>query len=73
MLKFIVLLSIVVAQVVGSVAFAEGLRFYEWNPGNTIAPMIIAARDSETPEQAAERYLRELSCSPLMEIGRAHV
>lgn len=39
----------------------ELLRLYEWNPGNTLAPLILPVRAAETPENAAQRYLHELS------------
>lgn len=42
----------------------EQIRLFEWNPGNTLAPLIIPVRVQETPEQGAERYLRELLKSP---------
>lgn len=53
-----------------SISLAKAdLRFYEWSPGNTLAPLIIVARGSETPEQAAERYLSHLEKNPeLMEL-----
>ncbi len=53
-----------------SLSFAKAdLRFYEWSPGSTLAPLIIVARGSETPEQAAERYLSQVEKNPeLMEL-----
>lgn len=39
----------------------EALRLYQWNPGNTLAPLILPVRTSEAPQDAAQRYLRELS------------
>ncbi|MBX3034806.1 MAG: gamma-glutamyl-gamma-aminobutyrate hydrolase family protein [Bdellovibrionaceae bacterium] len=45
-------------------SWAAGLELYAWSPGTTLAPLIIAVRDSETPEQAARRYLRELAKNP---------
>lgn len=51
------------------VVFAAGLKLFEWSPGGTLAPLILPVRESETPEQAAQRYLRELSKDPgLMEL-----
>ncbi|WP_413612257.1 gamma-glutamyl-gamma-aminobutyrate hydrolase family protein [Bdellovibrio sp. HCB-110] len=48
---------------------AESLRLYEWSPGTTLAPLILPVRASETPEVAAQRYLKELSKNPeLMEL-----
>ncbi|WP_415063843.1 gamma-glutamyl-gamma-aminobutyrate hydrolase family protein [Bdellovibrio sp.] len=48
---------------------AELVRLYEWNPGTTLAPLILPVRSSETPEEAAQRYLKELSKNPeLMEL-----
>lgn len=41
--------------------FAAKIELYVWNPGETLAPMIIPVRDSEKPESAAKRYLYELS------------
>ncbi|MBX2986306.1 MAG: gamma-glutamyl-gamma-aminobutyrate hydrolase family protein [Bdellovibrionaceae bacterium] len=50
-------------------AFARGVELYAWSPGTTLAPLIIPVRASETPEQAAHRYLRELGKNPdLMEL-----
>ncbi|WII71615.1 gamma-glutamyl-gamma-aminobutyrate hydrolase family protein [Bdellovibrio sp. 22V] len=54
-----------------SVAFAatDSIRLYEWNPGNTLAPLILPVRGNETPEMAANRYLKELNKnSDLMEL-----
>lgn len=48
---------------------SEALRLYEWSPGTTLAPIILPVRKSETPEQAATRYLKELAKNPdLMEL-----
>lgn len=44
-----------------SISLAEELRLYEWSPGKSLAPLILPVRASETPEQAAQRYLNELS------------
>lgn len=50
-------------------ATGELVRLYEWSPGNTLAPIILPVKNSETPEQAAQRYLRELQRHPdLMEL-----
>lgn len=56
-------------QLIASVSFAEDLRLFEWSPGNTLAPLILPVRATETPEQAAQRYLNGLSKnSDLMEL-----
>lgn len=48
---------------------ADTIHLYEWTPGNTLAPILLPVRNSETPEVAAQRYLRELSKnSELMEL-----
>jgi putative glutamine amidotransferase len=50
------------------------IRFYEWHTPQTIRPILLPVKASETPEQAAARYLRELERQPeLMELfeGRA--
>nr|WP_295904519.1 gamma-glutamyl-gamma-aminobutyrate hydrolase family protein [uncultured Bdellovibrio sp.] len=48
---------------------AESIRLFEWSSGNTLAPLIIPVRSNETPPEAAQRYLRELSKNPdLMEL-----
>lgn len=45
------------------------IRLVEWHAKNTHAPLIIPVRDSETPEDAARRYLKHLGQSPsLMEL-----
>lgn len=40
------------------------VHLFEWNPGTTLAPLILPVRSSETPEQAAKRYLQELNRNP---------
>lgn len=40
---------------------AEAIQLYEWTPGTTLAPLILPVRGSETPEMAAQRFLRELN------------
>lgn len=48
---------------------AESVRLYEWTPGSSLAPIILPVKATETPEQAATRYLRELGRnSDLMEL-----
>ncbi|UXR63302.1 gamma-glutamyl-gamma-aminobutyrate hydrolase family protein [Bdellovibrio bacteriovorus] len=48
---------------------SELVRLYEWSPGNTLAPLILPVKISETPEQAAQRYLQNLDRNPeLMEL-----
>ncbi len=47
-----------------AVSVEAKVTLYEWAPGNTLAPLILPVRDSETPKQAAQRYLRELSKKP---------
>ncbi|HWU43018.1 MAG TPA: gamma-glutamyl-gamma-aminobutyrate hydrolase family protein [Bdellovibrio sp.] len=37
------------------------LKLYEWNPGTTLAPLVIPVRHHETPEQGAFRYLQSLA------------
>jgi putative glutamine amidotransferase len=48
------------AQFISCFAFAESIRLVEWNPGKSLAPLILPVRESETPKEAANRYLREL-------------
>lgn len=42
---------------------AANINLYVWDSGETIVPLIIPVRETETPEQAAERYLHEISKS----------
>lgn len=42
---------------------SSALRLYEWDSGTTLAPLVLPVRFNETPEQAALRYLSELSKS----------
>ncbi|MDG0816317.1 gamma-glutamyl-gamma-aminobutyrate hydrolase family protein [Bdellovibrio svalbardensis] len=44
----------------------QTLRLYEWDSGATLAPMVLPVRHDETPEQAAFRYLTELSKNACM-------
>lgn len=37
------------------------IQLYEWRPGPTLAPLILPVKSSETPEQAAKRYLQQLN------------
>lgn len=47
----------------------SSIRFYEWHTPQTIRPILLPVKASETPEQAAARYLRELERQPeLMEL-----
>lgn len=48
---------------------ADLVRLYVWNPGTTLAPLILPVKNDEPPEKAAQRYLSELSRNPeLMEL-----
>lgn len=48
---------------------AADLRLVEWHTKQTLAPLIIPVRSSESPEQASQRYLNNLAKSPdLMEL-----
>ncbi|KHD89595.1 MAG: glutamine amidotransferase [Bdellovibrio sp. ArHS] len=51
-------------------AFAtENLRLFEWHTQEAMAPLILPVRNNETPEAAAERYLKNLEKNPdLMEL-----
>ncbi|KYG61015.1 glutamine amidotransferase [Bdellovibrio bacteriovorus] len=52
-----------------SAAAAENLRLFEWHVSEAMAPLILPVRQSETPEQAAQRYLNNLGKNPeLMEL-----
>ncbi|MFS4460197.1 gamma-glutamyl-gamma-aminobutyrate hydrolase family protein [Bdellovibrio sp. HCB2-146] len=45
------------------------IRLYEWHAQQTLIPLIIPVRSSETPEQAAQRYLLNMERSAdLMEL-----
>lgn len=53
---------------------AECLRLFEWHPGNTLAPLILPVRTTESPEVAAKRYLTQLSLSSdLMQLFKGAV
>jgi len=43
-----------------STALAK-IRLVEWHTKSTLAPLIIPVRDSETPEEASQRYIKNLS------------
>ena len=47
----------------GSLASAK-MRLVEWHIENVIAPFILSVRDSESPQNASERYLKNLAKSP---------
>jgi putative glutamine amidotransferase len=56
-----------------SIALAK-IRLVEWHTKSTLAPLIIPVRDSETPEEASRRYLKNLSQNPgLMELFQGQV
>lgn len=63
------LLALLFLFLLPAVSAAEALRLYEWSPGGTLAPLILPVRASETPQAAAQRYLRGLEKNPeLMEL-----
>lgn len=47
----------------GSLASAK-MRLVEWHVENVLAPLILPVRDTETPWDASERYLKNLAKNP---------
>lgn len=45
------------------------IQLYSWNTGEGIAPLVIAVKASESPVEAAQRYMKNLNKNPdLMEL-----
>jgi putative glutamine amidotransferase len=62
------LVLLVLSLLCQSLALAK-IRLVEWHTKSTLAPLIIPVRESETPKEASQRYLKNLSQNPgLMEL-----
>jgi gamma-glutamyl-gamma-aminobutyrate hydrolase PuuD len=61
--RFMRALVVVLALALLRNAAAEEIRLYTWQPHSNLPPLVIGVRKSETPQQASERYLRELSAN----------
>lgn len=57
-----------------SLALAERIQLYSWKSDSTVAAFILPVRDGQSPQQAAQNYLKELSKNQdLMELFEGRV